>query len=283
MPQRRAITGRSQDPRQRFMEELRHLRAQRGESLRQLGEAMGWDHSLFGKMERGETIGSPEVAEALDQHFGTPGFLLALWELAARDPAQFRERYRRLMVLESEAVNIQKYSPSVLPGLLQTEAYARQVMLLGGLEPGAELDQQVEARTSRSEVLAREGAPQFRAILDEAVLRRPLPDAGAWREQLKHLNEAAERRNVTFQVLPFAAGMREMSNTDTSFLRLADGRTVAWVETGYDGQLVEENAGVERLLVRYDRLRDHALTPRASAEFVLHLLEESPCLPPEST
>lgn len=83
MPQRRVISGRSQEPRQRFAEELRILRTGSGTSLRQLGERLGWDWSLFGKMEKGETLGSPEVVQALDTHYGTPGLLLALWELAA--------------------------------------------------------------------------------------------------------------------------------------------------------------------------------------------------------
>ncbi|WP_029391789.1 helix-turn-helix domain-containing protein, partial [Streptomyces xiaopingdaonensis] len=65
MPQRRARTSRSQEPRRRFAEELYALRRKKGESLRRLGEQLGWDWSLFGKMEKGETLGSPEVAEAL--------------------------------------------------------------------------------------------------------------------------------------------------------------------------------------------------------------------------
>ncbi|MFD9515741.1 helix-turn-helix domain-containing protein, partial [Streptomyces sp. NPDC059979] len=92
MPQRRVITGRSQEPRQRFAEELRILRTGSGASLRQLGERLGWDWSLFGKMEKGETLGGPEVVQALDQHYGTPGLLLALWEVAAGDQRQFREQ-----------------------------------------------------------------------------------------------------------------------------------------------------------------------------------------------
>ena len=85
MPQRRVVTGRSQEPRQRFAEEVRRLRSDKGDSLRQLGERLGWDWSLFGKMEKGETLGGPEVVQALDQYFGTPGMLLALWELARAD------------------------------------------------------------------------------------------------------------------------------------------------------------------------------------------------------
>ncbi|MFE3887626.1 helix-turn-helix domain-containing protein [Streptomyces lydicus] len=282
MPPRRAVTGRSQEPRQRFIEELRLLRAQKGVSLRQVGEALGWDWSLFGKMEGGQTIGSPEVAQALDQYYGTGDLLLTLWELAAGDPKQFKERYRRYMTLEAEATGIQKYSPSVVPGLLQTKAYVRRMLILGGLSPGVELDEQVEARMNRRKILSDDGGPQFRAILDETVLCRALPDRGEWQDQLKHLNEAIQQDNVTLQVLPFAAGLCEMSNTDTSFLRLPEGRTVAWVETGYDGKLVEENAGVERLQFSYDRLRDHALSPCESAELIQRLLEEVQCLPLDS-
>ncbi|CAL9456730.1 hypothetical protein SUDANB106_02575 [Streptomyces sp. enrichment culture] len=274
MPPRRVVTGRSQEPRRRFAEELRTLRTERGDSLRKLGDALGWDWSLFGKMESGHTIGSPDVAQALDQYYGTPGLLLALWELAAGDATQFREKYRRFMALEGEAVSIQTYSPSLMPGLLQSEEYARELLMLGGLDPGSELDQQVAARMSRRDVLTGDGAPQLRAILDEAVLRRPLPNIEAWRAQLKHLEEMTRRRNVTAQVLPFSAGLCELVNTDTWLLRLLDGRTVAWVETGYNGELVEEAAKVERLQVDYDRLRDKALTPRDSAEFLLRLLEE---------
>ena len=80
MPPRRAITGRSQEPRRRFAEELRLLRTQRGVSLRELAKAVGWDASQFGKMESGQTLGGPEIVEALDTYYGTPSLLLTLWD-----------------------------------------------------------------------------------------------------------------------------------------------------------------------------------------------------------
>ncbi|GHE51284.1 hypothetical protein GCM10017778_39340 [Streptomyces vinaceus] len=185
MPQRRVITGRSQEPRQRFAEELRILRTGSGASLRQLGERLGWDWSLFGKMEKGETLGGPEVVQALDQHYGTPGLLLALWEVAAGDQRQFREQYRRYMALEAEAVSLWHFAVSVLPGLLQTPVYAKELLAMGGLvEP--ELTQQVQARMGRRELLEGKGAPPFRTILSEAVLRTPTSDAGVWHGQLDH-------------------------------------------------------------------------------------------------
>ncbi|WP_236243021.1 helix-turn-helix transcriptional regulator [Streptomyces sp. CC228A] len=276
------VTGRSQEPRIRFAEELRSLRDQRGDSLRDLGRALGWDWSLFGKMEKGATLGSEDVVKALDQYYGTSGVLLTLWDLAVADTPQFKARYRRYMKLEAQATSIQQYSPCVVPGLLQTREYARGVLKLGGLEPGRRLEQQVEARLGRHKQLTRDEAPQFRAILDESVLRRGLTDLAAWHEQLAHLVEVATWWNVRMQVIPLAAGLHEMLTTDATFLRLPDGMAVAWVETGRSGELVEDAERVGQLLQSYDRLRDRALSPHESVEFVQRVLEETLCPPPVS-
>ncbi|EGG45922.1 MULTISPECIES: helix-turn-helix domain-containing protein [Streptomyces] len=278
MPQRRAVTGRSQEPRQRFAEELRTLRTSGGTSLRQLGERLGWDWSLFGKMEKGETLGSPEVVQALDQHYGTPGLLLALWELAAGDHTQFRERYRRYMALEAEAVSLWHFAVSVLPGLLQTPGYAREVLAVGGWR-GKDLERQVEARMGRRELLAGDDAPPFRTILSEAVLRTPLRDAVEWRAQLDYVTELSESPAVTIQVLPLAAGVHGLVGTDVWFLRLADGRPIAYTENAYWGELVEESSRVERLQRAYDVVRDMAMSPTESRKFILRMLEEAPCEP----
>ncbi|MFH8685140.1 helix-turn-helix domain-containing protein [Streptomyces lydicus] len=278
MPPRTAVTGRSQEPRRRFAEELRLLRTQRGESLRQLGTALGWDASLFGKLESGQTLGSPEVAEALDQHYGTAGLLLTLWELAAGDPTQFKERYRRYMTLEAEAVSLWHYGVSTVHGLLQTASYARELLSTGGLR-GEELTKQVDARIGRRALLDSEDAPRFRTILSEAVLRTPLADATEWREQLEYLVDMGERQNVMVQIVRHEVGLHALSNTDTMFLRLPDGRTAAWVETGYSGELVEETAASERLQLSYDLVRDVALSPAESRKFISRMLEEVPCEP----
>ncbi|GAA3049478.1 helix-turn-helix transcriptional regulator [Streptomyces glomeratus] len=278
MPPRRVITGRSQEPRKRFAEELRLLRTERGESLRKLGEVLGWDWSLFGKMESGQTLGSPEVVQALDQHYGTPGLLLALWELAVGDPTQFKEQYRRYMVLEAEAVNLWHFGVSTVHGLLQTEGYAYEVLALGGAK-GQELDQQVEARTGRRELLEGEDAPPLRALLAEAVLRTPLRDEAVWRKQLEYLMEVSGRPNITLQVLPQGVGLHGLASTDVMFLRLLDGKTVAYTENAHRGELIEENSSVERLQRAYDAMRDLALSPAESRKFILRMLEEVPCEP----
>ncbi|MFJ3784531.1 helix-turn-helix domain-containing protein [Streptomyces sp. NPDC090093] len=278
MPARRAVTGRSQEPRKRFAEELRLLRAERELPLRKLGEAVGWDWSLFSKMENGETLGGPEVVQALDQYYGTPGLLLTLWELAMGDPTQFKEQYRRYMTLEAEAISLWHYAPYLLPGLLQTKAYAQAVLELGRFK-GDELTRQVEARWERRTLLEGENAPSFRTILSETVLRTPLPVREQWQEQLEPLLTVGERRNVTIQVVLHSFGLYPLGGTDVMFPKPTDGRTVAWVETSHSGQAVEETAAVDRLQLRYDFVRDLALSPADSRKFIMRMLEEASCEP----
>lgn len=145
--------------------------------------------------------------------------------------------------------------------------------------PGKELEQQVEARMGRRELLEGEDAPPFRTILSEAVLRTPLRDVGEWRGQLEYLRAAAERANVTVHVLLQSAGPHGLMSADMWYLLLPEGRTVAYTENGYRGELIEESSSVVRLQNTYDAVRDLALTPAESRKFILRMLEEAPCDP----
>jgi hypothetical protein len=198
--------------------------------------------------------------------------------MAVGDLTPFKEQYRRYMILEGEAVSLWHFGVSILPGLLQTDAYAREVLALGGYK-GKELDQQVAARTGRRMLLKGQDAPPFRALIAETVLRTPLRDAGAWREQLDYLLEASERPDIILQVLPDSSGLHGLVGTAVMFLRLTDGTTVAYTENAYRGELIEENAAVERLQRAYDAMRDQALNPAESRKFILRMLEEVPCEP----
>ncbi|MGW5423141.1 DUF5753 domain-containing protein [Streptomyces sp. NPDC003943] len=277
MPPRRVITGRSQEPRKRFAEELKRLRLERRLSFRALGAAVGWDGSLFSKMEKGETLGGPEVVQALETYYGVPkDMLLALWELAVGDTTQFKERFRKYMSLEAEAQRLWHYAVGMLPGLLQTRAYARTVLAASGMVD-EELETQVDARIGRRELLTSEVAPTFRTILSETVLRTALADEAEWREQLEYLLTMSEHRNVTIQVMLHSAGHHALMSTDVMFLSLPDGRDVAWVETSNSGTLVQDAADLLALQLKYDRVRDLALSPGETREFILEMLKEKPC------
>ncbi|WP_103504403.1 DUF5753 domain-containing protein, partial [Streptomyces sp. SM14] len=205
-------------------------------------------------------------------------YLIILWEIAQKDPSQFKLRYRRYMEMENEATSIQIYSPCVIPGLLQTEAYARELLSVGGLQ-GVERDRQVEARMGRQEKLRADGSPYLRAIISEAALRTPLPDPSRWRDQLRHLLDACDRARTSLQVAPLTAGIHALTNTYVDLLRLPEGRSVAWVESGYSGELVEETGPVERFQLSYDQLRDQALSLNESRQLITETLEDVECDP----
>ncbi|MEV3854036.1 helix-turn-helix transcriptional regulator [Streptomyces sp. NPDC050095] len=281
MPMRRTVTDRSTEPRRRYAEQAHILRQRNGLSLRQLAKKAGWDASQLSKVEGGQTLGGPELAQALDDVYGTPEFMLTLWELAQNDPTQFKEQYRRYMSLEAEATSLWHFGIGRLPGLLQAEGYATEILAAGGHE-GEELARQVEARLGRAELLTRDGAPNFRTILYESVLRAALRDPQSQRAQLEHLLEASGRPNIALQVLPFSSGPFGLMSTDVMFLRDASGRTVAYTENDVHGELIEDNSQVEPLQLAYDAMRDLALSPAASQEFIGELLEGAPCAPPST-
>ncbi|MFD7980525.1 DUF5753 domain-containing protein [Streptomyces sp. NPDC059071] len=278
MPPRKVITGRSQEPRKRFSEELRRLRLDRRLTFKALGTALGWDPTLFSKMEKGKTLGGPEVVKALDTFYEMPELLLALWEVAVGAERQSRSEYRQYFDMEGEAVSIWDYSVCLLPGLLQTEAYASTLLAKGTLE-GDELARQIKHRLARKELLTGVNAITFRAIMLETVLRTPLPNRADWQEQLEHLLTMGDRRNVTLQVLPHSTGLHALNSTDVTFLRLANGRVAAWLENGFSGSQIDASADVDLLQLRYDQVRDLALSPTDSRKFIMRMLEEAACDP----
>lgn len=254
--------------------ELRRLREASGRSLAQLAEETNYDRTYLHRLETGERLSKLPVMEALDRVYGTGGLLVRLWRLARLDA--FKSKYREFMQYEAKAVIMHKYM-MVIPGLLQTEDYARVVLssapspLLGS----DELDELVSARIGRQELLSRTPAPSIRIIFDESVLRRPTADLRIWHEQLARIASATDAPNITIQVLRFDAGVHDMMGGSMSLLWTADGSAVAYLEGNKSGGLVEEPEEVTKYRLSYDRLRDLALPPPDSAAFIQQLVEDS--------
>jgi hypothetical protein len=169
--------------------------------------------------------------------------------------------------LEEEASTIWQFSTQLVPGLLQTEAYARAVLEAIRLDdkPG-DIERRLEVRLHRQEVLNRENAPEYWAVLDEAVVRRQVGGPSVMAGQLGYLIEVAKLPNMTLQVLPFAAG--EHAGMDGEFTLLhyresADPDVVYIENTGSD--LYLEGPEVTRRYNRiFDRLRAAAQNPGES-------------------
>ena len=109
--------------------------------------------------------------------------------------------------LEESASLIRAYEPQVVPGLLQTEAYARAITTASfPAEPPGESERRVALRLARQDLLQRQAPPEYQVVLEECVLRRPIGGTDVIRQQISHLIEATGQPNITIQVLPFAAG-----------------------------------------------------------------------------
>lgn len=264
---------RKESARQVLAAELKRLREKAGWALADLASRTMYDRAYLHKLETGERLGSPEVVAALDTAYGTEGHLSDLWELARRDA--FRDKFKRFMELEARATMRYEYACATVPGLLQTEEYVREQLRTRRPRDEDELEEQVTARLGRQRLLYGEGPVQFRAVLDEAALRRPLSEPTAWARQLDRLLLSAELPNITLQVLPFTAGLQHLLGGSLTVLWLPDGSSTAYTEGAFSGELVEDPVDVAQLRLSYDLLRDASLAPRESVALIRTLMEAS--------
>lgn len=175
---------------------------------------------------------------------------------------------------EAEASAIHNFEPSYVPGLLQTEAYARAITRAGLVtEPersADEVDRRVEVRMKRQELLERKRPPQFWAVMEEAVLLRPVGDATTMSEQIDRLIGFAGRPNITLQVIKTSAGAHPGMSGSFGHLEFAnpDDAPVVFLETGAGILYLEEPADLSRYTLRFDHLRAMALSPDDTIRFM---------------
>jgi hypothetical protein len=156
-----------------------------------------------------------------------------------------------------------------VPGLLQTDAYARAILSTRVGATPEDLDEAVAARMERQQILDRSDPPELWVLLDEAVLRRPVGSPSVMADQLAYLASAARRPHIVLQVIPLAAGAHEgMRGGPFVLAEFAASPTIGYQDTAVIGQIVEEANWVEALAVTWDTLRLEALPRGASLELV---------------
>jgi Domain of unknown function (DUF5753) len=161
---------------------------------------------------------------------------------------------------------------AVVPGLLQTERYARAILSTGVGATEDEIEELVAARMERQRILERDHPPELWVILDEGVLRRPVGGSDVMREQLIHLGEMARRPHVVVQVIPLGAGGHQGLNGGAFVVAdFEDAATIAYQDTAVSGQIIEDASEADALAHTWDTLRLEAL-PRAAS---LSLIEEA--------
>ncbi|MFF3894457.1 Scr1 family TA system antitoxin-like transcriptional regulator [Streptomyces sp. NPDC001812] len=215
-----------------------------------------------------------ELARALDAVLGADHLLVDLWPYVHREA--FPDWSRRFMAYSERAVDIRQYAAHVVPGLLQTEDYARAVLKVGRtLGSKEQLEERVAIRMGRQKRLDTFDRPELWVVLDEAVLRRPVGGRAVMREQLARLLDAATERHVTVQVLPFDQGEHEVMGGSLTVLALPDGSEAAYTEGAHHGQLIEDPEEVRSFSLTYDRLRAAALPPLMSLGMIRSVMEDN--------
>ena len=180
--------------------------------------------------------------------------------------------------LESAATSIRTFEMQFVPGLLQTEGYARAVTMLGHQTAlPEEVERRVGLRLGRQELLSRAQPPRVWAVMDEAVLRRPIGGPQVMHAQLRRLTEAARLPHVTLQVVPFARGGHAGASGSFSILRFEerDLPDVVYIEQLTSAVYLDQRTDVEHYLEVVDQLSGEALTPTETVRFIEQAAEET--------
>ncbi|MEV5677189.1 helix-turn-helix transcriptional regulator [Streptomyces sp. NPDC052164] len=256
-----------------FGAQVRRLRIAAGLTQAELGEMTHVVSTRITQIERSSGARPTlELARALDAALVADGLLIDLWPYVHREA--FPDWSRAFMAHSARAVSIREYASHVVPGLLQTEAYARALLSVGrSLRDEEHLEERLGARMERQERLAAPGRPDLWVVLDESVLRRPVGGQAVMRTQLARLLELAEEPHITVQVLPFDQGEHDAMGGSLTVLVLPDGTEAAYTEGAHYGQLIEEPEEVGRFTVTYDRLRAVALPPLMSLDMIRSVRE----------
>jgi transcriptional regulator with XRE-family HTH domain len=180
------------------------------------------------------------------------------------------EKTPTFISFESEATQLTMYEQSFVPGLLQTPQYARA--LIGGINPAlptSDIDQRVEVRLRRQELLANDKPVALWVVLDEAVTRRVVGGPAVMKAQLDRLAEAAERPNVTLQVIPDSAGAHPGMRGAFALMDFeAPDPPVVYLDTLVGELFFEKDADVQRYRTMHRQLIAQALSPAESGRLI---------------
>lgn len=260
-------------------------RLQLGRELRQLREAAGLSRdvaaaelecgvSKISKIETGKaTLRAAEVRALLDRYGVTDreGVLRLARDARRRSTHRVPDWAKTFVGMEADAAEIRTYQTELVPGLLQTEEYARVVTQAA--EPTRdprEVERLVAARIERQQRLYSEGAPLIWAILNEAVIRRQVGDTETIGRQLEHLIVLGADPNITIQVLPFSAGAHPAMGSSFVHLRLADppDAEIIYLEDMASSDYLPNPIQIASYLAAFGTLAQKALNPTASSVLI---------------
>ncbi|NJC84358.1 helix-turn-helix domain-containing protein [Planosporangium mesophilum] len=268
--------------------QLRRLREAKGVSREDAGWEIRGSESKISRMELGRVgFKVRDVADllslygiddgqererllALARQSNTPGW----WHRYSDVLPSWFQAY---LGLEAAATLIRAYEVQFIPGLLQTKEYARAVVLLGhrGAD-SAEIERRVNLRMARQQLLGRQDPPRLWAVVDEAVLRRPIGGHEVMRAQLEALIDAAKLPNIRLQVIPFDAGGHAAAGGAFSILRFPerDLPDVVYIEQLTSALYLDKRDDVDHYAAVMENLSIEAEPPDRTIEIVTRILDE---------
>lgn len=258
---------------QSFAAELRAQRKRAGWTQVQLADRIGFSGSFVSDVERCERSPALDFARACDREFGLPGTFERWHELTNREayPAFFAP----VIPFEREAVRIHGWALAAVPGLLQTEDYARAVIRARWPTDGeAAIDRTVTGRMERQEIFTRERPPLLWYVLHESVLRHVIGSREIMAEQLDKLITAARTAGIILQVLPYTAHDHAGVEGPIVIYERSGNPPVAYTECYGGGRIVEAQDEVADLTTVLGMLRAAANPVRESATLMQEIRSE---------
>lgn len=258
---------------------VKFLRERKGLTQKEFGELVGYGPDAVSSMERGVRTLRPEVLIKADELLDAGGLLKEVLpeveEAMAKTRTRHPEWYRSYAGLEAEAVELHFYANHGVPGLLQTEDYARAVFAKRRpLLDEETIEKRVADRLSRQQVFERWPSPMVSYVLEEIVLDRPIGGRRVHPDQLRHLLRVGGMRNIEIQVMP--SGLEDHPNMDGAFnLLTPKGHgQVAYTEVQGHPRLITDSEEVRKIADRYGIMRAMALSPSESRKLIEQKLEE---------
>lgn len=273
-----------QDPtvqRRRLRVELRRARDTAGLRQADVARAMDWSPSKLIRIERGDVSVSTNDLRALLSHYGVKdkGRVNGLLELArSARGASFYDQYADLLktgfkeylAYEASASVIRQYDPVLIPGLLQTEEYARALFEGVGRFDPEKADKHWVVRQHRQEAVDRESPPEMLYVLDEAALRRHVGGAHVMRHQLERLRDFAAEPHINIQIVPFTCGAHPGMAVNFILLEFADPNLDDLVHLESINQITirDDTELIAGYLDRFVQLEELALSEEESVAFL---------------
>lgn len=265
----------------RLARELRAHRSAAGFSLDEASRRLGWSASKLSRIENGRTRPTPAIVSDLLELYGLSTADQAPLMTLARDARKrgWWTAYAGLftgsyVALEDEAERICTWEVALVPGLLQTEGYARAVIRAGRPEASEEeLERRVAARMGRQSLLSRRNGPSLHAVICEAALRRPVGGKEVMSDQLNTIVAHSRRLNVKVQALPFSTGVHP--GMDGPFVTLGfpgPDPDVAYAEGAPGDVYLESSEDVARLQDRFLRISAAALGVEETRDFIREMV-----------